>query len=213
MKRPPNGWRPRCGRRAPRACVVRADVADEAEVLAMFEAVDHGLGRLTALVNNAGIVDVKARLDEMSAARWRRMFDVNVIGTLSVLARGGRRMSTRHGGAGGAIVNLSSVGCRARRAGHVRRLRRQQGRDRHLHARPGREVAAKACASTRCARASSTPRSTLAAAMPDRAHKLSSVIPMQRPGTAQEIAQAIAWLASDDASYVTGAVLGVSGGR
>ncbi|HSW25906.1 MAG TPA: SDR family NAD(P)-dependent oxidoreductase, partial [Burkholderiaceae bacterium] len=92
-----------------RALLVRADVADEAAVVAMFEAVDQGLGRLTALVNNAGIVDMKARLDEMSAARFKRMLDVNVLGTLLCSREAVKRMSTRHGGAGGSIVNLSSI--------------------------------------------------------------------------------------------------------
>jgi NAD(P)-dependent dehydrogenase (short-subunit alcohol dehydrogenase family) len=92
-----------------KAIAVRADVAQEDEVLAMFGAIDAQLGRLTALVNNAGVVDVTARLDEMSVARLKRMFDINVIGAMLCAREAVRRMSTRHGGQGGAIVNVSSA--------------------------------------------------------------------------------------------------------
>ena len=95
-----------------RAIAVQADVADEAQVLRLFETVDAKLGRLTGLVNNAGVVDVTARLDEMSVARWRRMFDINVIGSMLCAREAVLRMSTRHGGAGGAIVNVSSAASR-----------------------------------------------------------------------------------------------------
>jgi NAD(P)-dependent dehydrogenase (short-subunit alcohol dehydrogenase family) len=94
------------------AMAVQADVADEAQVLAMFRSIDAKLGPLTGLVNNAGVVDVSARLDEMSVARWRRMFDINVIGSLLCAREAVRRMSTRHGGTGGAIVNVSSAAAR-----------------------------------------------------------------------------------------------------
>ncbi|MDP3836388.1 MAG: SDR family NAD(P)-dependent oxidoreductase, partial [Hydrogenophaga sp.] len=95
-----------------RAMSVQADVADEAQVLAMFARIDAQLGRLGGLVNNAGVVDVSARVDEMSMARWRRMFDINVIGSMLCAREAVRRMSTRHGGEGGAIVNVSSAASR-----------------------------------------------------------------------------------------------------
>ena len=94
------------------AIAVQADVGDEAQVLRLFETIDARLGRLTGLVNNAGVVDVTARLDEMSVARWRRMFDINVIGSLLCAREAVRRMSTRRGGDGGAIVNVSSAAAR-----------------------------------------------------------------------------------------------------
>ncbi|HVR51965.1 MAG TPA: SDR family NAD(P)-dependent oxidoreductase, partial [Pseudorhodoferax sp.] len=100
-----------------RAMAVQADVADEAQVLRMFAQVDAKFGRLTALVNNAGVVDRSARLDQMDLARWRRMFDINVIGSLLCAREAVRRMSTRHGGAGGAIVNMSSAAARLGGAG------------------------------------------------------------------------------------------------
>ena len=95
-----------------RAMAVQADVADEAQVLRMFEQVDAKFGRLTGLVNNAGVVDVTARVEDMSVARWKRMFDINVIGSLVCAREAVRRMSTKHGGAGGSIVNLSSAAAR-----------------------------------------------------------------------------------------------------
>ena len=99
------------------AISVQADVADEDQVLAMFARIDARLGRLTGLVNNAGVVDVTARVDEMSVARWRRMFDINVIGSMLCAREAVRRMSTKHGGAGGSIVNLSSAAARLGAAG------------------------------------------------------------------------------------------------
>ncbi|RZI99003.1 MAG: SDR family NAD(P)-dependent oxidoreductase, partial [Rubrivivax sp.] len=94
------------------AMSVQADVADEDQVLAMFARIDARLGPITGLVNNAGVVDVTQRLDQMSVARWRRMFDINVIGSLICAREAVRRMSTRHGGAGGSIVNVSSAAAR-----------------------------------------------------------------------------------------------------
>ncbi|MEY4693804.1 MAG: 3-oxoacyl-[acyl-carrier-protein] reductase FabG, partial [Pseudomonadota bacterium] len=94
------------------AMAIQADVADEAQVLRMFEHIDAKLGRLQGLVNNAGVVDMTARVDEMSVARWKRMFDINVIGSLICAREAVRRMSTRHGGEGGSIVNVSSAAAR-----------------------------------------------------------------------------------------------------
>ena len=95
-----------------RAISVQADVANEGQVLAMFETVREKLGPVSGLVNNAGVLDVAARLDEMSVARWRRMFEINVIGSLLCAREAVRQMSTRHGGSGGSIVNLSSAAAR-----------------------------------------------------------------------------------------------------
>ena len=95
-----------------RAIAMQGDVADEGQVVALFERIDRDLGRLTALVNNAGVVDMTSRVDEMSHARLRRMFDINVIGSMVCAREAIRRMSTRHGGGGGAIVNVSSAASR-----------------------------------------------------------------------------------------------------
>jgi len=196
-----------------RALAVRADVADEAAVLAMFEAVDRGLGRIGALVNNAGIVDLKARLDEMSAARWRRMLDVNVFGTLLCSREAVKRMSKRHGGSGGVIVNLSSIAATLGAPAMYVDYAASKGAIESFTVGLGRELAAEG---VRVAAVSPGIIDTeIHADSGDaaRPQKLAATIPMQRSGTAQEIAQAIAWLVSDEASYVTATVLGVAGGR
>ena len=195
------------------ARVLQADVDDEAQVLALFAAIDGEPGHLAGLVNNAGIVDMKARLDEMSVQRWQRMLGVNVIGSWLCAREAVRRMSTRHGGHGGAIVNLGSVAS--------------------VLGAPGMYVdyaASKAAIDTftlGLARELATEGVRVNAVRPgiidteihahsgdaQRAFKSADLIPMQRPGTAEEVAQAIVWLLSDAASYVTGTVVGVSGGR
>jgi NAD(P)-dependent dehydrogenase (short-subunit alcohol dehydrogenase family) len=196
-----------------RALVVRADVADEAAVQAMFDAVDQGLGRITALVNNAGIVDQKARLDEMSTARWRRMFDINVFGTLFCSRAAIQRMSTKHGGAGGAIVNLSSVAAALGGPAMYVDYAASKGAIESLTVGLGRELANEGVRVNAVRPGIIDTEIHADSGDADRAHKSASLIPMQRPGTAQEIANAISWLVSEQASYVTGTVLGVSGGR
>lgn len=196
-----------------RALVVRADVADEAAVLAMFEAVDRGLGRLAALVNNAGIVDRKARFDEMSLARWRRMFDTNVIGTLLCSRAAVQRMSTRHGGAGGAIVNLSSVAARLGAPAMYVDYAASKGAIESFTVGLGRELAEEGVRVNAVSPGIVDTGIHADSGDADRAHKSAALIPLQRPGTAQEIAEAIAWLLSDEARYATGTVLTVSGGR
>ncbi|HEY6510529.1 MAG TPA: SDR family oxidoreductase [Burkholderiaceae bacterium] len=196
-----------------RALLVRADVADEAAVLAMFEAVDQGLGRLTALVNNAGIVDMKARLDEMSAARFKRMLDVNVLGTLLCSREAVKRMSTRHGGAGGSIVNLSSIAASLGAPDMYVDYAASKGAIDSLTLGLGRELASEGVRVNAVRPGIIDTEIHADSGDADRPHKAASLIPMQRPGTALEIAQAIVWLVSDEASYVTATVLGVSGGR
>ena len=196
-----------------RALLVRADVADEAAVVTMFEAVDRGLGRLTALVNNAGIVDMKARLDEMSAARFKRMLDVNVLGTLLCSREAVKRMSTRHGGTGGSIVNLSSIAASLGAPGMYVDYAASKGAIDSLTLGLGRELATEGVRVNAVRPGIIDTEIHADSGDADRAHSSASIIPMQRPGTALEVAQAIVWLVSDDASYVTATVLGVSGGR
>jgi NAD(P)-dependent dehydrogenase (short-subunit alcohol dehydrogenase family) len=199
--------------RGRRALVLRADVADEAAVLAMFEAIDRDLGRLTVLINNAGIVDVKARLDEMDSARWRRMLEVNVFGSLLCAREAVKRMSTRHGGAGGAIVNLSSVAATLGAPAMYVDYAASKGAIESFTVGLGRELAGEGVRVNAVSPGIIDTEIHAASGDADRAHKSASLIPLQRPGTAQEIANAIAWLVSDEASYITGTVLGVSGGR
>lgn len=199
--------------RGRRALLVQADVADEAAVLAMFAAVDQGLGRITTLINNAGIVDLKARLDEMSTARLRRMLDVNVLGTLLCSREAIKRMSTRHGGAGGTIVNLSSIAASLGAPGMYVDYAASKGAIDSLTIGLGRELAMEGVRVNAVRPGIIDTDIHADSGDAQRAHKSAALIPMERPGTALEIAQAIAWLVSEESSYVTGIVLGVSGGR
>jgi len=199
-----------CGRRA---LLVQADVADEAAVLAMFETIDQKLGRITTLINNAGIVDMKARLDEMSTTRLKRMLDVNVFGTLLCSREAVKRMSTRHGGAGGTIVNLSSIAASLGAASMYVDYAASKGAIDSLTLGLGRELALEGVRVNAVRPGIIDTEIHADSGDAQRAHKSASLIPMERPGTALEIAQAIVWLVSDESSYVTGIVLGVSGGR
>ncbi len=200
-------------RRGRRALPVQADVADEAAVRAMFEAVDRGLGTLTTLINNAGIVDVKARLDEMSSARLERMLRVNVLGTLLCSREAVLRMSTRHGGAGGTIVNLSSIAASLGAPSMYVDYAASKGAIDSFTLGLARELALEGVRVNAVRPGIIDTEIHADSGDAQRAHKSAAVIPMERPGTALEVAHAIAWLVSDESSYVTGTVLGVSGGR
>ncbi len=195
------------------AITVQADVADEAQVLAMFEKVDAKLGRLTALVNNAGVVDVAQRVDAQSLARWRRMFEINVFGSLLCAREAVRRMSTRHGGAGGAIVNVSSVAAVHGAAGQYVDYAAAKGAIDVFTLGLAREVAAEGIRVNAVRPGVIETEIHASGGQPDRAQRLAPQIPMQRPGTAQEIACAIVWLLSGEASYATGSVVDIAGGR
>ncbi len=195
------------------ALTVQADVADEAQVLAMFEKVDAKLGRLTALVNNAGVVDVAQRVDEQSLARWRRMFEINVFGSLLCAREAVRRMSTRHGGTGGAIVNVSSVAATLGAADQYVDYAAAKGAIDVFTLGLAREVAAEGVRVNAVRPGVIDTEIHASGGQPGRAQRLAPQIPLQRPGTAQEIANAIVWLLSDQASYATGSILDVTGGR
>ena len=195
------------------AITVQADVADEAQVLRMFETIDAKLGRLNGLVNNAGVVDVTARLDEMSVARWRRMFDINVIGSMLCAREAVRRMSTRHGGAGGAIVNLSSAASRLGSPGQYLDYAAAKGAIDAFTIGLAKEVAAEGIRVNAVRPGLIETEIHASGGLPDRVRDLQHLVPMQRGGTADEVAQAIVWLLSDAASYTTMSLLDVSGGR
>ena len=195
------------------ALTVQANVADEAQVLAMFEKVSTELGKLTALVNNAGVVDVAARVDQMDVARWKRMFDINVIGTMLCAREAVRRMSTRHGGAGGAIVNMSSAVAILGAAGQYVDYAAAKGAIEAFTIGLGREVAAEAIRVNAVRPGIVDTEIHASGGQPDRARLAAPLIPMQRAGRAEEVAQAIVWLLSDAASYTTGSILDVTGGR
>ena len=196
-----------------RAIAVQADVADEAQVLRMFETLDAKLGRLTGLVNNAGVVDVTARLDEMSVARWRRMFDINVIGSLLCAREAVRRMSPRHGGTGGAIVNVSSAASRLGSPGQYLDYAAAKGAIDAFTIGLAKEVAAEGIRVNAVRPGLIETEIHASGGLPDRVRDLQHLVPMQRGGTALEVAQAIVWLLSDAASYTTMSLLDVSGGR
>ena len=195
------------------AITVQADVADEAQVLAMFEKVDAKLGRLTALVNNAGVVDAAQRVDEQSLARWRRMFEINVFGTLLCAREAVRRMSTRHGGSGGAIVNVSSVAATLGAPNQYVDYAAAKGAVDVFTLGLAREVATEGVRVNAVRPGIIDTEIHASGGQPGRAQRLAPQIPMQRPGTAQEIASAIVWLLSTEASYATGSILDVTGGR
>ncbi|KLN53470.1 SDR family oxidoreductase [Variovorax paradoxus] len=195
------------------AMAVQADVGDEAQVLAMFEKVDARLGRLTALVNNAGVVDVQARVDEMSVARLERMFRINVIGSFICAREAVRRMSTRHGGSGGAIVNVSSAAARLGSPGQYVDYAASKGAIDTFTIGLAKEVAAEGIRVNAVRPGLIDTEIHASGGMPDRAFELAPTVPMQRTGSAEEIAGAILWLLSAEASYTTMALLDVAGGR
>lgn len=195
------------------AVAVQADVADEAQVLGMFAKIDAKLGRLSALVNNAGVVDVTARVEDMSVARWKRMFDINVIGTMLCAREAVRRMSRRHGGEGGAIVNVSSAAARLGSPGQYVDYAAAKGAVDAFTIGLAKEVAAEGIRVNAVRPGLIETDIHASGGLPDRVRDLAHQVPMQRGGSAEEVAQAIVWLLSDAASYTTMSLLDVSGGR
>jgi NAD(P)-dependent dehydrogenase (short-subunit alcohol dehydrogenase family) len=196
-----------------KAIAVQADVADERQVLAMFETIDTQLGRLTALVNNAGIVDAAARVEDMSVARLRRMFDINVLGSIVCAREAIRRMSTRHGGSGGAIVNVSSAASRLGAPGQYVDYAAAKGAIDAFTIGLAKEVAAEGIRVNAVRPGLIDTDIHASGGIPDRVKQLAYQVPMQRGGTAEEVAQAIVWLLSAEASYTTMSLIEVSGGR
>ncbi|MDR7096721.1 NAD(P)-dependent dehydrogenase (short-subunit alcohol dehydrogenase family) [Hydrogenophaga laconesensis] len=195
------------------AMSVQADVAHEDQVLAMFAKIDAKLGRLQGLVNNAGVVDVTARVDEMSVARWRRMFDINVIGSMICAREAVRRMSTKHGGEGGSIVNVSSAASRLGAAGQYVDYAAAKGAVDAFTIGLAREVAGEGIRVNAVRPGLIETDIHASGGLPNRVRDLSHQVPMQRGGQADEVAQAIVWLLSDAASYTTMTLMDISGGR
>ena len=196
-----------------RALTLQADVADEAQVAAMFERLDAAGGRLAGLVNNAGIVVPAARLEAMTTERWHRLFDVNVMGTLLCCQQAARRMSTARGGAGGAIVNLSSRAAEFGSGGIYVDYAATKGAIDTLTKGLGRELIAEGIRVNAVRPGIIETDIHVTSGMLERAQAQVKDIPIQRMGRAEEVAEAIAWLLSDAASYTVGALLDVGGGR
>lgn len=195
------------------AIAVQADVADEAQVLKMFGDVDAQLGPLRALVNCAGVVDVACRVDGMKVARLRRIFETNVLGSMVCAREAVLRMSTRHGGSGGAIVNLSSIAATMGSPGQYVDYAASKGAIDTFTIGLAREVAGEGIRVNAVRPGIIDTEIHASGGQPERAQELAFTIPMHRPGTADEVAAAILWLLSDGASYTTGALLDVGGGR
>jgi NAD(P)-dependent dehydrogenase (short-subunit alcohol dehydrogenase family) len=189
------------------------DVACESDVLSFFSGFDEALGTLGALVNCAGIVDRKQRFDEYSAQRLERMFSVNIIGSFLCAREAVKRMSTVHGGSGGSIVNVSSAASRLGSPGEYIDYAASKGAIDTMTLGLAREVASEKIRVNAVRPGIIDTTIHASGGQPDRIQRIAPTIPIGRAGLASEVAHAIAWLCSDEASYVTGALLDVSGGR
>jgi NAD(P)-dependent dehydrogenase (short-subunit alcohol dehydrogenase family) len=196
-----------------KAIAVQADVSSEADVVRMFKTVDEKQGRLDVLVNNAGIVDRSSRVEAMSAERIQRMLAINVTGSFLCAREAVKRMSTRHGGNGGAIVNVSSMAAKLGGAGDYVDYAASKGAIDTLTVGLAREVGAEGIRVNGVRPGVIRTEIHATSGDPGRVERIGSAAPLQRAGEAEEVARTILWLASGEASYITGALLDVSGGR
>lgn len=195
------------------AFAVQADVSVESEVMRLFETVDARLGRLTALVNNAGILEQQARVEHMDAARWQRVFATNVTGAFLCAREAVRRMSTARGGAGGAIVNVSSRASQLGSPGEYVDYAASKAAVDTLTIGLSKEVASEGIRVNAVRAGVIYTDIHASGGEPGRVDRVAATVPMRRGGAAVEVARAIIWLLSDDASYSTGTFIDVSGGR
>ncbi|MBD0413956.1 SDR family oxidoreductase [Oryzicola mucosus] len=195
------------------AVTVKGNVGNPADIVEMFRAVDRAFGGLDAFVNNAGVLDVKARVDEVDAARLERLMRINVVGAFLCAGEAVRRMSTRHGGKGGAIVNISSMAATLGAPGQFVDYAASKGAIDTLTVGLAREVAAEGVRVNAVSPGIIDTEMHASGGEPDRVAEISATLPMKRAGSPKEVAQAVLWLLSDQASYTTGANLNVSGGR
>jgi NAD(P)-dependent dehydrogenase (short-subunit alcohol dehydrogenase family) len=201
-----------CQAHGVRAEIVLGDTGTEDGVAAIFAAVDR-LGPLHGLVNNAGVVDVTARVDEFDRARLDRIFAINVIGKIRCATEAVKRMSTKHGGQGGVIVNLSSIAAVLGAPGQYVDYAAAKGAVDTFTLGLAREVATEGVRVNAIRPGIIDTEIHASGGLPNRARDLAPIVPMQRPGTADEVADSVLYLLSPQASYVTGAILNVSGGR
>ncbi|MDH6267575.1 NAD(P)-dependent dehydrogenase (short-subunit alcohol dehydrogenase family) [Rhizobium sp. SG_E_25_P2] len=195
------------------ARIVKGDTSTEEGVVAIFSAVDRDFGRLDGLVNNAGVVDIPQNVVDYSRARLDRMFAINVIGKIRCASEAVKRMSTAHGGRGGSIVNISSMAAILGSAGQYVDYAASKAAIDTFTLGLAREVATEGIRVNAIRPGVIDTDIHASGGLPDRAAQMASVIPMQRAGTADEVADAALYLLSEQASYVTGAMLNVSGGR
>lgn len=195
-----------------KAVTVAGDVASEADVMALFAAADR-LGPLKVLINNAGIMDVGARLDEISAERLRRIFDTNILGSFLCAREAVKRMSTKHGGAGGCIVNQSSAAAVLGAPGLGVEYAASKGAIDALTIGLGREVAAEGIRVNAVRPGIIDTEIHDSSGIPGRVKLMRDLIPIKREGSADEVADVILWLCSEQSSYVVGTIVAVAGGR
>lgn len=196
-----------------KALAIAGDVASEADVIAMFDALQQKFGRLDALVNNAGIVAPSSQLADMELARLKRMFDVNVLGAYLCAREAARRMSTARGGAGGVIVNISSAAARLGSPNEYIDYAGSKGAVDTLTIGLAKELGPQGVRVNAVRPGLIDTDIHASGGKPERAAQLGATTPLGRPGSADEVAESIVWLLSDAASYVTGALLDVTGGR
>jgi len=195
------------------AMTVKADVADESQVLQMFDMIDREFGRLDVLVNNAGMLEQQMRLEQMDAARWTRVLGANVIGSFLCAREAIKRMSTQRGGQGGSIINLSSIAAQLGAPGEYIDYAAAKGAIDSMTVGLAREVAGEGIRVNAVRPGVIHTEIHASGGEPDRIERVKASVPMGRGGQAEEVAEAILWLASERASYTTGALLNVSGGR
>jgi NAD(P)-dependent dehydrogenase (short-subunit alcohol dehydrogenase family) len=195
------------------ALAVKADVADEAQVLKMFDTLDREMPPLCGLVNNAGVVDQPTRVESIGVARLQRMFAINVFGSFVCAREAVKRMSTAHGGAGGAIVNLSSAAARIGSPGQYVDYAAAKGAIDAFTLGLAKEVATEGIRVNAVRPGIIDTEIHASGGIPDRVQQMAPHVPMQRAGTAEEVAEAIVWLLSDASSYTTAAIVDVTGGR
>lgn len=195
------------------ACTIKADVSREEEVVRLFQTAERELGPIRALVNNAAITGGFARVEEVTSETLARVMAVNVSGAFLCAREAVRRMSTRHGGTGGAIVNISSRAAQIGSAGEWVHYAASKGAIDSFTIGLAREVATEGIRVNAVAPGLIETGLHAANGAPERLNRLAATIPMQRPGSAEEVAEAVLWLLSPAASYTTGAILQVGGGR
>jgi NAD(P)-dependent dehydrogenase (short-subunit alcohol dehydrogenase family) len=194
------------------AVAMQADISVETEVIALFERVERELGRPTALVNNVATLEPQMRLDSMDPARWQRIFAANVFGTMLCSREGVRRMSTRYGGSGGSIVNVSSVAARSGSPGEYVDYAASKGAVESFTAGLAKEVAEEGIRVNGVRPGFIYTSLHAKGGEPSRVDRVKKLVPMQRGGQPEEVAAAILWLLSDEASYITSAFIDVTGG-
>jgi NAD(P)-dependent dehydrogenase (short-subunit alcohol dehydrogenase family) len=196
-----------------RAIAIQADISSEPDVLSLFRQVDSRLGRLSALVNNAATLESQMRLDSMEAARIGRILAVNVVGSMICAREAVKRMSTRHGGSGGAIVNVSSGAAKYGSPGEYVDYAASKGAVETFTIGLAREVADEGIRVNAVRPGFIYTELHAKGGEPERVERVKTLVPMQRGGQPEEVASAILWLLSAEASYVTGTIVDVSGGR